>query len=100
MSKVHTVSDENYNPYLFPKPTHLAIYYTFLLDPYPVSVGGSARWKVGDTEDRFLFHNFWDFDKNTALLKWVRIDMEDVPGIFDETIPFRSRMNYIGGRGL
>jgi len=52
----------------------------------------------GKTEDRhhkerfFLFHNFWSFYRNTALLKCstaCRIDTEDVPGIFGETISFR-----------
>lgn len=57
--------------------------------------------KAGDTESRFfLFHDFsWDFEENTALLKWIRVDLEAVAGTFGETTSFRSRMNYIEGEG-
>lgn len=68
------------------------ILYSLLLDPYLVRGGGSARQK-SNTEDRFLFRHFsWGFYKNTTLLKWVRINMEDVAEIFNETVSFRSRV--------
>lgn len=62
--------------------------------PLPCKSRGQLHDRKATPKTEFYFSTFpvFFFYQNTALLKWVRINMEDVPEIFDETISFRSRV--------